>query len=303
MSDVDPVFISTVRDVFASVGDGESVGEVWCRLDGIGLARLLAPESSGGSGAGWRELAVVLESSARHTVSTGIVGSDVLGGWLLRRVGLPDDGEMCGAVLLDTAGREVAADRPDGAKSVVTLAESADAWTVDGVSVPADTDELFLLRGGLARAIQVAGALAEIGVITTEHVTTRTQFGRPLAKFQALQQMLADSAAQTALTSAAVAAAVTTADAFDAGDAGLPRLRFDVAVARSCAGHAASSVVRNAHQALGAIGTTSEHRLHRFTMPALRWCSEFGSTQYWDDVVADEAIRVGGDGLWGLIVG
>ena len=42
-------------------------------------------------------------------------------------------------------------------------------------------------------------------------------------------------------------------------------LEFLVAVARSCAGHAASVVVRNAHQVHGAIGTTREHRLHEFT--------------------------------------
>ncbi|NMN99625.1 acyl-CoA dehydrogenase [Gordonia sp. TBRC 11910] len=303
MSALDPVFTSTVRDVFDGFADDTSVAAVWRQLDEIGLARLLAPETSGGSEASWRELAFVLETAARQAISTGIVGSDVLAGWLQRQAGAPDDGGLRGAVLVDVSGREVAGTRPDGAESVVTLAESADGWSVGDVVVGADVVELFRLRGALARAVQVAGALTEIGEITAEHVTTRIQFGRPLAKFQALQQMLAESAAQTALTVTAVDAAVGTMDAFESGDVGLDRVRFDVAVARSCAGHAASTVVRNAHQALGAIGTTVEHRLHKYTLPALRWCSEFGSTQYWDDVVADAALEVGGDGLWELIVG
>lgn len=303
MSELDPVFTSTVRDVFAGFGDDVAVPDVWRRLDEIGLARLLAPESSGGSGAGWHELAFVLETAARHAVSAGIVGSDVLGGWLLRQAGLVDDGALTGAVLIGADGREIAGDHLTGVEGVVALTESSGQWLVAGMAVPTETAEMFMLRGALARAVQVAGALTEIGVITVDHVTTRTQFGRPLAKFQAIQQMLAESAAQTALTVAAVDAAVATMDAFSAGDAGLERLRFDVAVARSCAGHAASTVVRHAHQALGAIGTTVEHRLHKFTLPALRWCADFGSTQYWDDVVADEAGRAGGDGLWELIVG
>ena len=64
-----------------------------------------------------------------------------------------------------------------------------------------------------------------------------------------------------------------------------------MAVARSCAGHAASVVVRNAHQVHGAIGTTREHRLHEFTRAALAWRSEFGSVQYWDDQVTDAALQ------------
>ena len=78
-------------------------------------------------------------------------------------------------------------------------------------------------------------------------------------------------------------------------------LDFLVAVARSCAGHAASIVVRNAHQVHGAIGTTREHRLHEFTRPALAWRSEFGSVQYWDDQVTSAALEAGAIGLWSLI--
>ncbi|MFW0790137.1 acyl-CoA dehydrogenase family protein [Gordonia sp. CPCC 205333] len=309
MSELDPVFVSTVREVFARLAAEDlPAAQRWRQLDDIGLARLLAPTSSGGSGAGWIEVAFVLETAARQSVTTGIVGSDVLAGWLLREAGLVDDAVLRGAGLIGADGREVAVERVDGAESVVALYETAGQWEVSAPQVgdaivTATTVELFMLRGALCRSIQVVGALAEINDLTTEHVTTRTQFGRPLSKFQALQQILADSAAQTALTKAAVDAAVGTADAYQSGGMPLERLRFDIAVARSCAGHAASTVVRNAHQTLGAIGTTVEHRLHRYTMPALRWCSEFGSTQHWDDVVAGEAERVGGDGLWELIVG
>jgi acyl-CoA dehydrogenase len=97
-------------------------------------------------------------------------------------------------------------------------------------------------------------------------------------------------------TEAALTAAVTS-------EWSASNVHFLVAVARSCAGHATSVVVRNAHQVHGAIGTTREHRLHEFTRAALAWRCEFGSVQHWDDQVTEAALRVGGAGLWGLITG
>jgi len=79
------------------------------------------------------------------------------------------------------------------------------------------------------------------------------------------------------------------------------RLDFMIAVARSCAGHAASVVVRNGHQIHGAIGTTREHRLHEFTRAALAWRSDYGSVDHWDSVVTDAALAAGGSGLWSII--
>nr|MDT0523788.1 hypothetical protein [Streptomyces sp. DSM 41633] len=78
-------------------------------------------------------------------------------------------------------------------------------------------------------------------------------------------------------------------------------LDFQIATARSCAGHAASVVVRNAHQVHGALGTTHEHLLHEYTRAALAWRSEFGSVRSWDARVASVASACGGQGLWALI--
>jgi acyl-CoA dehydrogenase len=110
--------------------------------------------------------------------------------------------------------------------------------------------------------------------------------------------MVADIAAEAALaraaTDAALNVAISTGWAAD-------NLGFLVAVARSCAGHAASVVVRNAHQAHGAIGTTIEHRLHEYTRSALAWRAEYGSVQHWDAEVTRAAQAAGAAGLWPLI--
>lgn len=150
------------------------------------------------------------------------------------------------------------------------------------------------------RSIQVSAALDRILRLCVDHAAARVQFGRPLAKFQAVQNLIADIAAEAALARAATEAAL---HAGVIGQWSAPDLEFLVAVARSCSGHAASVVVRNAHQVHGAIGTTREHRLHEFTRAALAWRSEFGSVRYWDERVTDAAMHASAGALWELITG
>ena len=132
----------------------------------------------------------------------------------------------------------------------------------------------------------------------TRRCISRTQFGRPLSKFQAVQNLVSDIAAEASLARAATEAALTHAVT---GGWSSPKLEYLVAAARSCAGHGAAVVVRNAHQVHGAIGTTGEHRLHAFTRAAVAWRSEFGSMRYWDEVVVDSAMYASAGGLWSLI--
>lgn len=154
-------------------------------------------------------------------------------------------------------------------------------------------DEL-VLRGALARGAQIVGALDEVVRLCVEHSRTRVQFGRPIAKFQAVQHLVADAAAEAALARAAVDAAV-----LDAAETGSPSA-VKVAAARSCAGHAVSVVVRNAHQVHGAVGTTQEHPLQLFTLPALDWRGEFGTTRDWDRFLG-ETTRT--SSLWDVVLG
>jgi acyl-CoA dehydrogenase len=129
--------------------------------------------------------------------------------------------------------------------------------------------------------------------MSVQYVSEREQFGRPLARFQAIQHLVADVASETALANAAVDAAVAE---MASGHGDLDRLELAVAIARSVVGHAASVVVRNAHQVHGAIGTTLEHRLHEFSKPVLAWRMEFGSVREWDERLT--AMVSGAGDLW-----
>ncbi|MBJ8337283.1 acyl-CoA/acyl-ACP dehydrogenase [Antrihabitans sp. YC3-6] len=304
---------------------------LWARLGELGLTRLTGREDAGGSGAGWFEAAELLRAAVSHAVRVPIAEHDLLAGWLLDVAGLPVDNARRTVCVLDDNGvardvpwadeadRIVVVWRADNAYLVGDVAPSdlrivnganlageprgtvsTDVGTLTGSRVSDTVFEQLHLRGALVRALQICAALDAILELSITHATDRTQFGRPLAKFQAVQNLVADIAGEAALARAATEAAL--AAAVRAGWSGA-NVEFLVAVARSCAGHAASVVVRNAHQIHGAIGTTQEHRLHEYTKPALAWRSEFGSTHFWDDKLTEAASTAGRDNLWDLVTG
>ncbi|WP_298441057.1 acyl-CoA dehydrogenase family protein [Gordonia sp. (in: high G+C Gram-positive bacteria)] len=255
--------------------------------------------------------------------------NDLLAGWLLRQAGRAADDSVRTVCLLDSRG---CARRVPWARDVEQLTvawRSGGQWLVDdvragsvcirpetnlageprddvdldmellsGPPVDAEAMEELAIRGGLIRAIQICGALDRMVGLCVDHASTRQQFGRSIGRFQAVRTMLADAASESALANAATVAAV------DSAANGSPDpFAVAVAVARSCATHAAASVSRIAHQIRGAIGTTAEHDLHRYTLAAQAWRSEFGSTAQWDDLVGGIAAEAGGAELWALLTG
>ena len=53
--------------------------------------------------------------------------------------------------------------------------------------MPADVVTEFLRRGALARALAMAGTMERVLALVVEHTSARTQFGRAVGKFQAVQ--------------------------------------------------------------------------------------------------------------------
>jgi acyl-CoA dehydrogenase len=335
---VDPALLDMMNAVFAEyrathppADTVERDIELWRRLDELGLVRLTGAEQSGGSGAGWYEAAELLSAAVRHRVRIPLAEHDLLACWLLEAAEMPagdavrtvcllDDQGVANAVpwaagadrvvvVWQTAGEYHAADvdahRLEITKGANVIGEPRDTVVVDpgvlqGPPVATALVAQLRLKSALARSVQVCAALDWILELSIEHVTSRIQFGRPLSRFQAVQHQISDIAAEAALARAATEAALIAAVT---SQWSARNLDFLVAVARSCAGHAASVVVRNAHQVHGAIGTTREHRLHEFTRAALAWRSEFGSVQHWDDQVTRAALGAGPGGLWSLITG
>ena len=147
--------------------------------------------------------------------------------------------------------------------------------------------------GAFLRVGQAAGALDAALALSIDHVNTRVQFGKPLSKFQAVQQSLATLAVEAAAVNVAGAAA---ARALDSGDA-----LFEIAAAKLRTNQAIGIGTAIAHQVHGAIGFTQDYALHPLTRGLMAWRSDYGNDAYWAGVLGDLACANGGAGLWAEI--
>jgi acyl-CoA dehydrogenase len=255
-------------------------------------------------------VAVVLHGLARHSVAAPLAETDVLAGWLAGTADLsvPADGPMTvamgSAAVADGRLAGIAASVPWPQVPTVLLAARTEDATYaavlpevtvevtanlageprgtiefdvaidDAVRLPVAVHDELGRRGAWARCVQIVGAFDAAAALTATHVRERTQFGRPLSAFQAVQHALAGllgeverARAVTALATAAVA------------DYGFSSAQADYAVtaAKIAVGRAVTPVTTTAHQLHGAIGVTIEHRLWLATMRARSWSDEFGT--------------------------
>jgi acyl-CoA dehydrogenase len=177
--------------------------------------------------------------------------------------------------------------------------EPRDDVTFDGampeVVRPADLDQDFIVCFGAAvRLQQMAGALEKILEQSVQYALDRSQFGRPIAKFQAVQHNLAMLAGEVAAASAAADAA---AEAWARPDIAIG----EIAIAKVRGGEAAGTGAAIAHQVHGAMGFTYEHSLHHATRRLWSWREEFGNEAVWAARLGRMVAENGADGLWPFI--
>jgi acyl-CoA dehydrogenase len=150
------------------------------------------------------------------------------------------------------------------------------------------------MLGAAARAVQIGAAAQAVLDLSVRHAGERVQFGRTLAKFQAVQQLLARLAAD-ATTSSVAADAAVLALAEQA-----PGAQLLVAAAKAEASALALEVTRAGHQVHGAIGFTAEHELGAHTKRLWSWRQEYGNELYWRGRIARLVDEAGGQ-LWPLL--
>lgn len=141
----------------------------------------------------------------------------------------------------------------------------------------------------------MAGAMGRALALSIDHVNMRQQFGRPLGKFQAVQQSLAVMACEVRAVDAAAAALAARLDAVGLDPSAAS---FEIAAAKLRANRAVGVVTATAHQVHGAVGFTEEYDLHRVTIPLMRWRSAHGNDAYWAQILGCQVVGFGGRGLW-----
>jgi acyl-CoA dehydrogenase len=129
-------------------------------------------------------------------------------------------------------------------------------------------------------AAEIAGLLQGAAELAHAHVTTREQFGRPLAAFQAIQQQMARLAEEVIAARAAASLAFR----------GTTFTPMGAAIAKARASEAAAEAQAILHQVHGAIGMTADYDLGLYTRRLQEARLAFGSESHWAARIADERL-------------
>lgn len=281
---------------------------LWTEMQQLGLTRVGVAEDRGGSGGSLYDVLTVLRVAARHGAPLALAEA-FLGSSLLGAAGLPEPengftttaslairAPVGGPVAVPGMPWGHAATRaavlgqlPSGAHEVLVLDLSrcdglagrnlageptadlsAQASSVQRAALH-DSPEDWWWLGALCRTAQIAGALESTLATTRRYVDERSQFGKPIGSFQAVQRHVVDLAEAHQMASVALRCAAS------AWSEGSEHRTFEVCVAKLVANEAARRGTRAAHQAHGAIGMTREYPLHRLTTRLAHWRLDFGT--------------------------
>ena len=314
--------------------DGSWAAALWDEVEALGFNAAAAPEELGGFGVTWGDLFPVFRALGYHSVPLplgetifanwilGQLGEAALDGPITFSANsnlTTVDGLVSGTVNDIPWARHLThllTITNDDVPSIVVLditkasrcdlkfnvaKEARDNLTFDAaepITIKALPDHLgadvLSLGGAMIRSAQVAGAVKRALDLTATYTTERVQFGRPIMKFQAIQQQMAVMAEQAAAIQIAADAA------FCASSEGLSD--FAIMAAKVTAGDAITATTAISHATHGAIGFTHEHSLHFSTRRLWSWSNEFGSSTYWAQSIGRSICSRKGADLWPTLV-
>ncbi len=311
---------------------------LWRAVEESGFALAVACEGSGGAGASWGDLFVVLVACGRHSLPLPLPEA-MLANWLLGSSGIDAasgplsfaaastltlaDGRVSGRLRDVPWGRHV--------NHVVAVADDAGVAGVASVLLLATKDSTQqTLRQNMAGEprddLEFAGATPLAIAALPSHLARDVllQGGALLRAAQsagALQALLEMSTRhatervqfgqaigsfqaighQIAVLAEHVALALVTAEAAcaESNETGLAWL--PIAAAKVCSAEAAGVAAGIAHAVHGAMGFTHEHRLHLSTRRLWAWRSEYGSLTEWSQRIGRAACSGGATELWPAI--
>jgi len=155
--------------------------------------------------------------------------------------------------------------------SWVVWARSGEPGSVLGGDLPihpvGEGDSTPIGPGRRAVGWWLVGASRAMLTLARQHALDRTQFGRPIASFQAIRHRLAETLVAIEGAEATLIAAANEPD------------DLNCALAKAAAGQAALTAARHCQQVLGGIGFTAEHGLQRHVKRALVLDGLLGSSR------------------------
>ncbi len=281
---------------------GEFARTLWSQLTGNGFHQLGSPNS----GTDAKDMYAFMMLCGQYAVPLPIAETLLVNRWCGTDDGVGSLGHIDGASIVDVPWGRVA-NRVVGIDATAVKVTSTLNVQSEHVSLAGEPRDVVALDADaqivqvqdafaqvtLARINQIAGGLQALLDLGLQFATERAQFGRPIAKFQAIQHSLAVVASEAAAARRAADAAV---DAMDG-----PRFVLEVAASKARVGEAVGLVAEQVHQIHGAMGFTHEHRLHHFSRRVWSWRDEWGNEVYWQGMLGRHLATLGADRVWDFI--
>lgn len=290
----------TPADVRAVEG-GASANALTRALEEAGFFDLMAPEDTGGGGAGWADLFAIARLAGMKALPIPLLqtmaaraivspGQALPTGLITFAPGLSRSDDAWQAARLPFARTTThVMGMHGGALLVLPMARAtlsspgiyaslaADGrWPADAavrIETPVPQAQ-FEAIAALLHAGLLAGAMKRCFDLTMNYANERVQFGKPIGRFQVIQHQLAVLSEQVA------AAGVAAEHGFGTSMALPPVLAC--AVAKSRTSEAAQVAATIAHAIHGAIGVTEEYDLQLHTRRLHEWRMAHGSDSYWN---------------------
>lgn len=306
---------AVVREIERGAGrqPNEAAASLWSELIASGFADAWIPENRGGAGLSLPDIFSIVLACGRHALPLPFAHT------LLARGLLSAQACPVGAITIANAARELAdgsiecAQTPFGLTAdwvvvdlpsrVLLLPVGAASRAATGVhgsldadlrwsAMPADhrvlpRDRDWRTLGATICAALMAGALEQVLELTLNYANERSQFGKPIGKFQAIQQQLSVMAEDVfaAKMAAQIAFAATRESVLPA------------AVAKARASEAAPRVAASAHAVHGAMGFTEEYDLQLYTRRLHEWRMAYGAEQFWNQKLGQAVLEREGGAL------
>jgi acyl-CoA dehydrogenase len=135
----------------------------------------------------------------------------------------------------------------------------------------------------LSLSVLIAGGLDRVFEMTLDYANQRSQFGKPIGKFQALQQQISEVA--ELVFGARMAAEMACRSTGWQPEAML------CAMAKTQTSQAVPRVTAVAHAVHGAIGVTYEYDLHLYTRRLNEWARAGGGSAYWAGILGQQVLK------------
>lgn len=315
MSEMKEMLIEVVEKMLKDHVDKEAVdvlekgewGEaLWTLLQENGMIDIAVPEAQGGAGGDKADLFAVYDLIGKYAAPIPFI-EHTLANVLLNEVGEQAQQTLTTYAIIDVwknvlplvpwarYAQQVVVVTPKKL-SVWPLADAHIEQSTNLASEPRDTVtfettaptveialsdaqyEQLITMATIATVVKSAGAIDKAVDLTVRFSKEREQFGRPIHRFQMVQQHLAQIAGEQAIVRAAVENLLFS---FNPQEAGYARLRLEDAI---------RIVAASAHQVHAAIGVTDEHSLNHYTRRLWAWRDEAVKASYWKEALVEKLL-------------